>query len=155
MVHRTRYGLGPPESARKHFEALQPHALKLGELRQLCPPDGPDYLALDVALNGLEDAAFHFTRRRYFFELALPAYDRRRPDYAGLGDPLARQAHFATLTPYRAQLRALQGQCKPFGHEYQALSIPIRCLDTAAFHFTRDESFYGAEMCRPAKRVEG
>jgi hypothetical protein len=148
MVYRKRSGLGEPESAIKHFQALIPYACALRALQQKCAPDSPGYLAFDIALSGLEDAAFHFTRRRYFYELEhLPRYDRGAAAYPGLGSPEETTAAFKSLRPYREQLRWLQNLCQAFGHEYQALSIPIRCLDTAAFHFTKRDTFYAAPAC--------
>jgi hypothetical protein len=38
----------------------------------------------------------------------------------------------------------MQGRCRPFGRDYLALDIAKQTLESAAFHFTRVASFYGA-----------
>lgn len=73
--HFTRrphfFGLKEPESGAPNltdrslaptaFEALRPYALRLRHLQSRCRPFGRDWQALNVALEGLETAAFHFT----------------------------------------------------------------------------------------------
>ena len=105
--------------------------------------DGPDYLAMGVALDGVQTTAFHFTRRPHFyFQLERPAY---REGNNRLGDRDAALAAFDALTPYADALRLMKGGCRPFGRDYMAITIPLQCLETAAFHFTRVAHFYGAK----------
>lgn len=49
------------------FEALRPYAAKLRGLQARCRPFGRDWQALNVALQGLETAAFHFTGVAEFY----------------------------------------------------------------------------------------
>lgn len=144
MVHRTYYGLGPPDAAVRAFEGLKPYAVELLALQSECPPLGPGYMALGVALDGLQTAAYHFTRRRDFYhelEATRPPY---REGNNRLGDRTEAIAAFRALAPYVHQLSKLQFMCRPFGRDYCALDIAKQCLDTAAFHFTREERFYAA-----------
>jgi hypothetical protein len=144
MVHRTYYGLGPPDAAVGAVEGLKPYAAELLALQAECSPLEPDYMALSIALDGLQTAAYHFTRRRDFYhELRSD-----RPTYHGRDNRLRDRAEaiaaFQALTPYVDQLRKLQFQCRPFGRDYCALDIAKQILETAAFHFIREERFYGA-----------
>ncbi len=68
-----------------------------------------------------------------------------RQTYYGLGSREAAVTKFDTLKPFWAELRRLQGQCKPFGRDYLALGIALDALETAAFHFTRRPHFYGSQ----------
>lgn len=52
-------------------------------------------------------------------------------------------AAFEGLSPYVERLRALMFGCRPFGRDYLALDIALKSLETAAFHFTRIDAFYG------------
>ncbi|WP_372784833.1 hypothetical protein [Phenylobacterium sp.] len=104
-----------------------------------------DYSAVGIALDGLQTAAYHFTRRRHFYhelESQRPPY---RPGNNRLGDRQAAIAAFEALTPYANALGKMQGGCRPFGRDYLALTIAQQSLGTAAFHFTRVASFYGAK----------
>lgn len=65
---RVRY-VGVPEPVRE-FEALRPYVDHLRRLQRGCKPFGRDYLALAIALDGLETAAYHFTRRPHFYAAA-------------------------------------------------------------------------------------
>lgn len=145
MVHRTYYGLGPAEVAVREFDALQPHVLQMLEMQQECTPFGPDYMAVGIALDGLETAAFHFTRRRNFYHMVRPLQAERREGNGRLADRLEATAAFQALTPYADRLRALQGRCRPFGRDYLALNIARQSLESAAYHFTREAHFYGAK----------
>jgi hypothetical protein len=49
------------------FEQLRPLAERLRQLQTRCKPFGRDYHALAIALDGLDTAAYHFTRRPRFF----------------------------------------------------------------------------------------
>jgi hypothetical protein len=64
MVRRTYGGIGDPVQA---FERLRPYVNELMALRGRCKPFGRDYHALSIALEGLESAAYHFTRRPHFY----------------------------------------------------------------------------------------
>ena len=144
MVRVTYTGIGRGETAVEVFAELEPYVTALCVMQQGCRPDGPDFLALDVAVLALETTAFHFTRRPHFYDQLRLPIDRRRNDHPGLGHNAA-VAAFADLDPYAARLRALMRQCQPFGRDYQALMIAWEALNTAAYHFTRDPSFYGAK----------
>ncbi|RAK52739.1 hypothetical protein [Phenylobacterium deserti] len=143
MVQRNYLGLGQPGDALRHFEALIPHAEQLMRLRAECPRLGPDHMALGIALDGLDTAAFHFTRRRRFFEVDVRM--ETQPSATSnhrLGDRTEAIAAFEGLRPYWAALRALKDRCRPFGRDYLALQIATQTLETAAYHFTRIERFY-------------
>lgn len=145
MVHRTYCGLGTLDAALREFEALTPYAQELRGLQCECPPMGPDYMAMGIALDGLQTAAYHFTRRRHFYHATDELV--RAGARAGnnrLADRREAVAAFQALTPYADRLRALQGRCRPFGRDYLALDIAKQSLETAAFHFTRVPHFYGA-----------
>lgn len=142
MVARTYVGLGPRDVAVKRFDSLAPHALKMLEIQADCVPMSPDDMAMGIALDSLEIAAFHFTRRRnFYFQLERPAY---RANNGWLRDPVAAAGAFDALVPYAADLRQLQSPCRPFGADYLALAIAMEGLDTASFHFTREARFFGA-----------
>lgn len=49
------------------FEALRPYARQLRNLQARCRPFGRDWQALNIALQGLETAAFHFTGNADFY----------------------------------------------------------------------------------------
>lgn len=53
--------LSDPAEALKEFEALRPYNDALIRLRGRCRPFGPDYMALDIATQGLLTAVCHFT----------------------------------------------------------------------------------------------
>ncbi len=114
-MHRTYYGLGNHEAAVRAFESLQPYARELLGLQAECVRLGPDHMALGIALDALQTAAFHFTRRRYFYhELGGPRGDPGRVN-GRLEDRGEAVAAFKALTPYNDRLRAWQGSCRPFG----------------------------------------
>jgi hypothetical protein len=142
MTRVTYNGLGTPEAAVRDFDGFKPYVTALRAMQLECVPDGPDFLALDIPIDGLETTAFHFTRRpHYYDQLRLPI-DRRRADHPGLGHNAA-VAAFLELEPYLNRLGALRSKCRPFGRDYQALSIATASLKTAAYHFTRDPHLYG------------
>lgn len=64
MVQQTYAGIGDPIRV---FEDLIPYARRLRELQRRCKPFGRDYHALAIAIDGLESAAYHFTRRPHFY----------------------------------------------------------------------------------------
>lgn len=64
MVRQTYIGIG---DAVRVFEDLTPYARRLRELQGRCKPFGRDYHALAIAIEGLESAAYHFTRRPHFY----------------------------------------------------------------------------------------
>lgn len=62
---RIRYiGLADPIQA---FEDLTPYVGQLRALQMRCKPFGADYLALAIALDGVQTAAYHFTGRANFY----------------------------------------------------------------------------------------
>jgi hypothetical protein len=144
MVHRTRYGLGDRRAAVLEFDKLLPHVLQIRALQANCRPLGPEDEALQIAVDALETAAYHFTRRRLYYEVAGVQRDYGRNYYPALGDRAEAVAAFEGLAPYWVALTRLQGQCRPFGRDYLALDIAKQGLDTAAYHFTRIDHFYAA-----------
>lgn len=154
MVHRTYAGLGAPEAAARDFESLRPYVQALWGLQDVVGYFTDDGGALDIALNGLQTAAFHFTRRPHFYgpREALPAA-------ADLRQRAVVAMVFEALRPYAQALRHLQSRCRPFGQDWRALDIALKGLETAAFHFTRVPHFYGdrgdsAGAVRPLGEVE-
>ena len=107
---QVRYiGLGGPHQAAKAFDALKAYVSEILELQAECEPLGADDQALAIALDGLQTAAFHFTRRRfYYFELERPAY---RAGNQRLRERAERIRAFETLTPYYDAIRTLQSKC--------------------------------------------
>lgn len=143
MVARTYYGIGPVETAVEKFKALSPYVVEMLGLQAECEPMGADYMAMSIPLDGLDSAAFHFTRRRDFYhQLERPAH---QPGNGRLKDRDAAIEAFAALTPYVVALRQMQAGCRPFGRDYLAIAIAQESLGTAAYHFTRDERFYAAK----------
>ena len=145
MVHRTYYGLGNAEAAVREFDSLQPYVRDLLGLQAECPQLGPDDMAVGIALDALQTAAYHFTRRRYFYRELGEARAERSGANGRLADRAEAIAAFKALAPYNDRLRALQGRCRPFGRDYYALDIARQGLESAAFHFTREAAFYGAK----------
>jgi hypothetical protein len=144
LVHRTYQGLGPLPSAIREFDALKPYATDLLELRRCCRYGSMDHQAIGIALDGLETAAFHFTRRRNFYHELEGAMDAAVDGNDRLADREEAVAAFRALTPHAERLGMLQMRCRPFGRDYLALGIAIQSLETTAFHFTREAHFYGA-----------
>lgn len=145
MVHRTYYGLGSLDAAVREFDGLTPWAREMMGMRAECALMGPDYMAMGIALDGLQTAAYHFTRRRHFYHLVECEFASSRPGNGRLADRSAAIAAFEALTPYVEQLRRLQSRCRPFGRDWAALDIAKQSLESAAFHFTREANFYGAK----------
>lgn len=56
-----------PHDPIAEFEALRPLAERLRQMQTRCRPFGRDYHAIALALDGLDTAAYHFTRRPHFF----------------------------------------------------------------------------------------
>lgn len=67
MARHTYVGLGPPAAAVPVFQGFRAHVAELRKLQARCKPFGRDYLALAIAIDGLETAAYHFTRRAHFY----------------------------------------------------------------------------------------
>jgi hypothetical protein len=67
--------------------------------------------------------------------------------YTGIRDP---KAAFEALRPYRKAMIQLQMNCRPFSADYMVLLAAQEALDTAAFHFTRDPTFFHLKM-EPSK----
>ena len=139
MVHRTYLGLGTIEAAAREFEALRPHVRLLWGLQSRVGYFTADGSAIEVALDALQTAVFHFTRQAHFFGEHDP--DPVAPD---LTDRNLALAAFHRLQPYHQRLRALQARCRPFGRDWQALNIPLQGVETAAFHFTGTPQFYAS-----------
>lgn len=144
MVQRTYTGMAR-EAAVREFDALRPHVLQILALQAECVRFSPDHAAFGIAVDGAETAAYHFTRRRHYYE---PLRAQVPPAGAGNGRLKDRDeavAAFDGLAPYVGQLRQLQLRCRPFGRDYLALDIARQSLETAAYHFTRIEAFYAAK----------
>ena len=67
MVRRTYVGVGDPV---RRFEELRPYVRALRAMQFTCKPFGRDYLAIAIALDGLDIAAYHFTRQPHFYSLS-------------------------------------------------------------------------------------
>lgn len=145
MVRITYTGLGDKEAAIREFDALKPHVLLIRALQAKCWPLGPDDMALEIAVDGLESAAFHFTRRPLYFDATRVQRQHGQNFYEGLGHRAAAIQAFEGLAPYASRLRALQGSCRPYGRDWMALDIPRQCLGSATYHFTKIAAFYGAK----------
>jgi hypothetical protein len=144
-VRVTYVGLGGKEAAVQAFDALLPHVREIRDLQALCWPMGPEDSALEIAIDGLETAAYHFTRRRLYYDATRVQRDYGRNHYPGPGGRAEAIAAFERLRPYARALGDLQRRCRPFGRDYLALDIAKQSLDSAAYHFTRIEAFYGAK----------
>jgi hypothetical protein len=79
-----------------------------------------------------------------------------RNTYVGVVNP---RGAFEALAPFREKLIAMQGRVRPFGPDYLILDAVKKALDTAAYHFTREPSFYAlrpeqnpAPVNAPARR---
>lgn len=140
MVHRTYLGLGTMEAAAREFEALRPQVRLLWGLQAQVGFFSADGSAIEVALDALQTTVFHFTRQAHFFGERDPA-----PAAPSLTDRASAQSAFAALRPYHQRLRTLQGRCRPFGRDWQALNVALQGLETAAFHFTGTPQFYGSQ----------
>ena len=140
MTHRTYTGIRA-ERAIEEFTSLRPWVLKMLGMRAACPMLGSDDCAMLVPLTGLQTAAYHFTRRRHFYEEI-----ETTPDYPpeDLSTPEAKEAAFLALKPYFSAIRRLQDFCRPYGPDWCALEIPRQGLCTAAMHFTGKPDFYAA-----------
>jgi hypothetical protein len=145
MVRMRYVGLGEPASALREFDALLPYVLKLRAMQACCSPRGPDDMALEIAVDGLETAAFHFTRRPRYYDQTAVVRIHGQVAYPGLGGPQGATKAFDALRPYSKELQRLQSKCSPFGRDYLALEIPKHALATSAYHFTGNEFFYAAK----------
>lgn len=144
MVRVAYTGLGTRDAAIRAFDSLTPHVLVIRAMQAKCWPLGPDDMALQIAVNGLESAAFHFTRRPLYFDMTRVERQHGQNFYEGLGDRADCIQAFEGLEPYSKRLGALQHSCRPFGRDWMALDIPRQCLGSAAYHFTKLAAFYGA-----------
>lgn len=153
MVARTYYGLGPDPVC--EFDALLPHVLIIRELQARCAPMTADDYALQIAVDGVDTAAYHFTRRRHYYEGTKPNRPHGQNYFEGLGDRAATIAALDRLRPYHHALRLLQDRCPPFRRDYLALAIATLCLETCAYHFTQIDGFYGAGLNSMRLRAEG
>ena len=152
MVQRTYHGLGTPEAAARELAGLRAHVRWLWGLQAKVGFFSTDGSALDIAVDAVHTTAFHFTRRPHFYGLRDP--DPGAPD---LADRALASTAFDALRPYAQHLRGLQGRCRPFGRDWQALNIALQGLETTAFHFTRLPSFYGSrgDSAGPTLRARG
>lgn len=139
MVHRTYAGLGAPDAAARDFDALRPYVRAIWGLQAVVGYFTRDGSALDIALDSLQTAAFHFTRRPHFYGPKAPLEDA-----ADLRDRAVVAGAFEALRPYASALRHLQSRCRPFGRDWQALNVAVQGLETTAFHFTGVPHFYGS-----------
>ncbi len=73
--------------------------------------------------------------------------------YTGIANP---RAAFDELRPLRKRLIDMQDRFRPFGPDYHVLAAAQKALDTAAFHFTGDPSFFAVkpEQSRTAGNTE-
>jgi uncharacterized protein involved in copper resistance len=145
MVRVMYVELGDAEAAVREFDGLTPYVRELASMQQECKPLDADYAALGIALDGVETAAYHFAWRRHFYHSVRGDIGRRHESNGRLRDRAEAIAAFKTLAPYQRALSAMQRQCRPFGRDYLAIDIAKQGLDTAAYHFTREASFYGAQ----------
>lgn len=60
------------------FDGLAPYRHQLLELQQKCRPFGRDYLALGIAIAGLDTATYHFTKIPGFYACGDAAGPARR-----------------------------------------------------------------------------
>lgn len=140
MTHRTYTGIRA-ERAIVEFDALRPWVSHMIGMRAACTPLRADDFAILVALQGVQTAAYHFTRRRHFYD-EIETTPTGPP--ADLSSPTAVREAFTALAPYFRAIRRLQDFCRPFGPDWCALEIPRQGLCTAALHFTGRPDFYGA-----------
>jgi hypothetical protein len=143
MVRMTYVGLGGPEASVREFEMLTTYVRELVAMQRECVALGADYSALGIALDAVETAAYHFTRRRHFYHAERGYTEGAHRGNARLNDLTEAIRAFRALRPYYAALGAMQRQCRPFGRDYLALDIAKQGLETAAYHFTRHAAFYG------------
>lgn len=143
---RVRYsGVGDQEAAIRLFDGLAAQVELIRALQANCWPRDPDDMALQMAVEGLETAAYHFTRRPRYYEGVRIPREHGRNFYPGLGDRESAIAAFAALKPLWAAVATVQQRCRPFGRDYLALEIAKHTLTSAAYHFTRIEAFFGAK----------
>ncbi len=145
MTYRAYSGLGAREQAAGTFEGMTPWARELKGLQQECDHLGSDWLAVGIAFDSLQTAAFHFTRRPYFYHQLEAEYPPQRKGDGRLKDAAEANKSFASLRSYERRLRELQTRCRPYGRDFNALDIARQGLGTAAYHFTGDPHFYGAK----------
>jgi hypothetical protein len=90
MARVSYVGLGPPEAAVRTFDALLPYVLVIRALQAKCLPMGPDESALEIAVDGLEAAAFHFTHGAALFRRDEDPAELWPEPQRGLGVTLTR-----------------------------------------------------------------
>lgn len=152
MVHRTYAGLGAPEAAARDFEALRPYVRALWGLQAAVGDFTRDGSAIDITLDSLQTAAFHFTRQPNFYGPRSPLADA-----ADLRERAAVAGAFEALRPFARTLRHLQSRCRPFGRDWLALNVAVQGLETTAFHFTGVPHFYGSrgDSAGPVRPPDG
>ena len=89
MVQRGYTGLGSQREAVRLFDELSTHVAAILAMQAGFPWGSAEHMAFGIALDGLETAAHHFTRRRRSAH-AKPLADRR---YAGPVAPSHRVVH--------------------------------------------------------------
>ncbi|ODT86695.1 hypothetical protein [Phenylobacterium sp. SCN 70-31] len=141
MVHRTYAGLGSPDLAIPAFNKLTPWAKRLLELQGQFDRFTAGWLAFGIAIEALETTAYHFTRRPRFYE-RLSEEMTPAPGTSLLGQPAEVIKTFIGLTPYHDALISMLQQCRPMGRDYMAILIAKDGLDSAAYHFTREDRFF-------------
>ncbi len=87
----TYVGLGDPNAAVQSFDGLASHVAAIRAMQAKCWPLGPDDLALQIAVDGLESAALHVTRGPHYFEAMRVQRQHGQNFYQGLGDCAAAQ----------------------------------------------------------------
>lgn len=145
MVYRARGGLGDNAACVRVFDDLKPYAEQLLALRSRVLGQSPDWMAIGIAWDGLETAAYHFTRRRNFYYELQREWSERQGSNNALGDRQEAIEAFKAMAPYVQKFRRLMERCPPQRRDYLALMIAVESLETAALHFTRVASFYGAQ----------
>lgn len=158
MVQKTYTALGPDQAAIRAFDGLSPFVEQLLALQGECQRFDAEDMAIGIALDALETAAYHFTRRRDYYHSLREA--RAGVAYSGNGRLKDRQeaiAAFEALRPYAKALQHLQDGCRPMGRDYLALQIARHGLETAAYHFTRVGQFYASrnDSCGPVRPAAG
>ena len=64
MSKQTYTGVHEPKT---QFERLKPAVDIIRAMQRTCRPFGKDYMILGAAIDGLDTAAYHFTRHPGFF----------------------------------------------------------------------------------------
>lgn len=144
MVHRSRGGIGDKTSCVRVFDEFRPYAAQLADWRSGFHITSADWMAIEIAWDGLQTTAYHFTRRRYFYAEVAQAQPEKIGSNNFLCDRGEAVTAFETLSPFVARFRKLMESCPPYGRDWLALMISVESLETTAMHFTKVAHFYGA-----------